>query len=299
MVRFSHILIFTLLAAPAVAEVPFGFSTRVACDAQHGVVGFAKEVAVLALGEDQIPLSQAISASGARYVSGEGDVEFWIKGDAASLEIGGASQSCTLTQRPWVARGNEPGWLITVADGRLKALLEYGTRELELTPPEAELRDGALWYDLPEMEITVEKALCHDDMTGRPYPEQVMLDLEGTTLRGCAGNTMDLLTGREWRIEDIMGQGVVDNSQTTLLVGADGHLSGKASCNRYMGQMGLTGEGLDIGPLASTRMMCPEALMAQETRYLSALQSVDRFDIDETGALVLYSLDQAVITARR
>jgi heat shock protein HslJ len=45
-------------------------------------------------------------------------------------------------------------------------------------------------------------------------------------------------------------------------------------------------------------MACPEALMAQERRVFEALEHVDRFDIDATGALVLIGADRPLMTAR-
>lgn len=52
--------------------------------------------------------------------------------------------------------------------------------------------------------------------------------------------------------------------------------------------------------LAGTTMMaCPEALMAQESRFLDALARVDGYRIDEAGTLVLTAAKSAAITAKR
>lgn len=301
--RESVFLIAVLSASPAFSgDLPFGFSTQVACETVAGRVGFAEGAAVLLdLGGEVSHLHQSVSASGAKYETEAGDLVFWIKGDEASLVAGGTEQACLLSLEAlgWTAGGNEPGWRIGVTEGRLEALLDYGETGFDKDLPEARLFDGALWYDWPDLALFLRPTLCHDDMTGMPYPESVTLKRGEQVLRGCGGAPLALLSGSGWRIEDIAGQGVIDASDVTLTVSPEGQVSGQAGCNRYTGGVELTGEGLTFGPLASTRMMCPEALMVQEARYFELLSTVDRFDIDETGALVLYGLDEAVITARR
>ena len=50
-------------------------------------------------------------------------------------------------------------------------------------------------------------------------------------------------------------------------------LSGRSGCNRYTGSWTADGDTLTIGPLAVTRMACPEPLMSLEQAFLSALSS--------------------------
>lgn len=107
------------------------------------------------------------------------------------------------------------------------------------------------------------------------------------------------LLGAEWLVEDIGGQGVIDDSRVTLRFGADGQLAGSAGCNRVFGSYRAEGAGLTLEPAGVTRMACPEALMAQEERFLETLARVTGFRIDETGALVLTDDAGAAIRARR
>lgn len=107
------------------------------------------------------------------------------------------------------------------------------------------------------------------------------------------------LVGREWRIEDVDGMGVIDFSNATLDFGADGHLSGNATCNRLIGSYRTDGEAITIEPAGATMMACPEALMAQEQRILDLLPKIERYVIDETGALILIAADGRTIAARR
>ncbi|WP_113911367.1 serine hydrolase [Roseovarius dicentrarchi] len=107
------------------------------------------------------------------------------------------------------------------------------------------------------------------------------------------------LVGREWRIEDVEGMGVIDFSHATLDFGPDGSLSGSATCNRLIGSYETDGDAITITPAGATMMACPEALMMQEQRILDLLPRIERFVIDETGALILIAADGRTIAARR
>lgn len=86
------------------------------------------------------------------------------------------------------------------------------------------------------------------------------------------------LTGSEWLLEDLGGSGVLDNVQATLAFPAKGKVAGKSSCNRFFGSAEINGNSVKLGPLAGTRMACPEAVMNQETKYLNALGAAERFE---------------------
>ena len=107
------------------------------------------------------------------------------------------------------------------------------------------------------------------------------------------------LLGQEWVIEDIAGSGVIDNSHATLHFLADGSLAGSATCNRIIGRYQTDGERLSIAPAGTTMMACPAALMNQERKLLALLPTVERYRIDESGALVLTAADGTKIVARR
>ena len=105
------------------------------------------------------------------------------------------------------------------------------------------------------------------------------------------------LVGPEWKIEDIGGQGVIDNSPAYLQFLPDGRLAGNATCNRLMGRYTIKGEALSFDEgLATTMMACPEAVMNQEQRLLKLLPGINSFRIDGTGALVMQTGTGETIT---
>ena len=107
------------------------------------------------------------------------------------------------------------------------------------------------------------------------------------------------LLGAEWKIENLDGRGIIDNSYATLLFLGDGRLAGSAMCNRIIGSYTSSGGNLKIAPVGTTMMACPEALMNQERKLLDMLPKVDQFRIDGSGALVLSTADGRTIVSRR
>ena len=70
-------------------------------------------------------------------------------------------------------------------------------------------------------------------------------------------------------------QAVVSPAAGTTLTAVFGvdTVSGSAGCNDYNGSYTLTGTSLVVGPLATTRKACDQAVMDQETAFLTALQT--------------------------
>jgi heat shock protein HslJ len=108
------------------------------------------------------------------------------------------------------------------------------------------------------------------------------------------------LAGTNWEVTGYNNgnQAVVSVLQGTSLTasfGADGNISGNAGCNNYNGPYKVDGDGITIGPLASTMMMCsdPAGAMDQETQFLAALQSAATYQI-EGNVLQMRTQDDAL-----
>ena len=94
------------------------------------------------------------------------------------------------------------------------------------------------------------------------------------------------LLGSEWLLKDLGGSGVLDNIQATLTFPEAGRVAGNGSCNRFFGPVETSGDAIKLGPLASSRMACPEAAMNQETKFLQALQAAERFEWKDPHLLI-------------
>jgi len=100
-------------------------------------------------------------------------------------------------------------------------------------------------------------------------------------------DTKGVLADTEWRIEDIVGRAVLGEAPATLRIETDGRVSGRTGCNLFTGSVQVGGEEIRFGPLATTRSVCPPALMEQEQRLLNAFEAARSFSIDESGLLHL------------
>ncbi len=94
-----------------------------------------------------------------------------------------------------------------------------------------------------------------------------------------------------WTVETIGDAGVLDQSEPSLIIQADGRVNGSSGCNRYSGTATLADDEMGFGALASTRMACAGAVMEQERAFLSALESVTGWREDADGRLVLLGAD--------
>jgi heat shock protein HslJ len=204
---------------------------------------------------------------------------------------------------PFTATGNEPGWRLEIADDRITLDADYGTTKLTMragTPqPVPDGRRYAGNADGRVLVVTVLDRVCKDDMTGMPRPQTVEVTMDEQALKGCGGDPATLLTGASWVVEDFDKQRMVEGTRVTLTFGADGRLSGSASCNNYTATYALRGEGLTIGQAASTRKACAPPLMAQEQSFLTMLAAVNRFEIGSDGVLILHAADGRTLRARR
>ncbi|HMB76946.1 MAG TPA: META domain-containing protein [Kiloniellaceae bacterium] len=126
--------------------------------------------------------------------------------------------------------------------------------------------------------------------------------LSGLALAACetsgaqgAGSRDNPLKNTSWLAEDIEGTAAAGNVQSTLNVALDNQVTGSGGCNNYFGLAVIEGDSFSMGPVGSTKMACPEVMMAQEQRFFAALTKARRFEtkdgqlslFDESGSLVL------------
>ncbi len=201
------------------------------------------------------------------------------------------------------ATGNEPSWRLDIGGTELTLLTNFGQDRLVAATPTAHVSGGTTTYlarsPQGELTATIVNQLCVDSMSGMPHPQSVTVVVGGQTLTGCGGDPASLLQGAEWSVVEIGGVPLVAGSTVTLDFAPDGRVSGHASCNNFMSEYALSGEGLAISKGAGTKMMCDAALMDQERRFLDALGGVQRFSIAADGALLLQTGDARAIKARR
>lgn len=286
---------------------PLAFATEMDCKGRRVRFGVADDRAVMEVGADRFPLQRVPAASGTRYAAPDDPETFlWNRGERVRVSVRGTElPECTILPSgpgPFRAAGNEPFWTLTIEDDRLTLRRVGVDTPFEARLPDPVVEDGAYVFVFPDggPAVTVREALCRDSMTGMPHPVTVTIRMEGTGMPGCGGDPAEVIAGREWVVEDIGQTGLIESSRVTLRLDPVAmRLSGSAGCNRYTAALEIGGEGISIGNAASTKMACPDALMTQEQRFFEALSRVIRFDIDDTGALLLYGPQpEPLITAR-
>jgi heat shock protein HslJ len=269
-------------------HVPLGFASTMDCGGRLIDIGFAGDAARLRVGPRVFELQPEAAASGAKFGDGAG-TGFWSKGNRATVTLDGTDlPECVpviAPTLPLVARGNEPGWVVTLSHEGVVYSGQDGTKR-EVPLPAATEADGATVFDDGNgLVVRVTDSLCRDTMTGMPHPYAVDLTLDGAELSGCGGEPRALLAGA-WNLVELPGVTLPDGAQPTLEIAGD-FMSGASGCNRFTGGIALSGEGLSLTPGGMTMMACEEPQMQLEAAYIDRLGRVSLFDIDEAGRLVL------------
>ena len=96
------------------------------------------------------------------------------------------------------------------------------------------------------------------------------------------------LVGTEWQLIQLGGETIQpqEGSFTITLSAEKGQISGVGACNRLSGTYRSDEKrSLRIGPLAATRMACPD--LKREQAFIEALESATHYDMDGPMLLIL------------
>lgn len=95
---------------------------------------------------------------------------------------------------------------------------------------------------------------------------------------------------RIWRLSEM--NGAPFDGDVTISFPRAGVVMGQGPCNRYNGALTLPYPWFGIGPLAATRMACPD--LPLETAYFATLESVTISEVRE-HSLILSTEDEVVL----
>jgi putative lipoprotein len=115
---------------------------------------------------------------------------------------------------------------------------------------------------------------CSPEGSGRTLPDS-------NAVAAPESMTPDLtLTNTYWKLIELNGAAVEpgEGRELHMILRGEDQVGGYAGCNQFTGSMTVTGDGLSVGPIASTRRMC-QNVMEQESTFLQALENAHRFDI--------------------
>ena len=200
----------------------------------------------------------------------------------------------------FTARGNEPGWIVRFDTENIAFEGNYGATKITVPKPVGRPSFNGMRYVSDRLTVDVTHAACTDDMSGRRYAETVTVLADGKEFRGCGGRNLppESLDGTVWKIVMMDQIPVLQGVQTETRF-AGGQVSASAGCNRITGSYSLSGNDFTFGEMATTRMMCPEKQMAQETKFLALLKGkvTKRYTVD--GDLILTNESGQRVTFRQ
>lgn len=203
----------------------------------------------------------------------------------ALVPLSAAAQSGAYT-----ARGQEPGWMLTITDRTIALNTADGAR-FETANPQPTRTPASGRYDVvlngKAAAISIEPQICRDSMSGMPHPDRVTISGLNGALNGCGGAPRALLGTKEWSITEVGSSAVLGSTAPTIAFLDDNAVAGSGSCNRFRGGFKLTGETLTIEQLATTMMACPDQVMQQEQAIIRQIEATRSFDIRADGALIL------------
>lgn len=195
----------------------------------------------------------------------------------------------------FLAAGNEPFWnLVIDVEGNIKFSLMSKVDVLFATPlPEIDIEKKTIVYKYPEyeIEITLKKVNCSDNMSGEKGTYDTEVILKGKLYRGCGKflvfNKDPLLKSDIGRLNDIW---VLENYKDTpvnSLVEAkntplleihlnEGRIMGNNSCNSFSGSVEADDISIKFDRIISTKMFCPDGI---EMQFMDALHKVNKWEI--------------------
>lgn len=182
--------------------------------------------------------------------------------------------------------GTEPFWGISVGDGRIIYDAMDEEDIMVAAPPRMETASGYRWQT-PRITVDVTHAACSDGMSMNLYPGDLKVRVDGRELIGCGGyDYRESLAGSRWRIVNITFNEVA--GEAYRLEFTENRVSGRAGCNRFSGSYRRTGDNeLEFGPLAVTRMACPEPQMEHERAALEIFTTRARLIFSRPGQVAL------------
>jgi heat shock protein HslJ len=168
----------------------------------------------------------------------------------------------------------------------------FGTYSLEGSKLTITL-EGSTMMACPELIMTQGEAFTAGLSSTAAYEIQAktltLKNAEGGTVMVLQASPQELV-GTRWQAIAVNNgkQAVVsliEGTEITAEFDAEGKLFGSAGCNQYNGPYDVEGQQIRIGPLATTRMACPqpEGVEAQEAAYLAALEKSTVYELVGTN----------------
>ena len=262
------------------------------CGAYTVKTEFKNEQLVVRFDDRQDTLNQQPVASGAKFVSEDGESIFWNKGDTANFIWRGESlpdcRAADSLPKAFSASGNEPFWALSMNAQQV----EVSTPEKEWMATVTEIESVGDDTSVPSWRVNtangdqldIRSKVCRDSMSGMIYPFTVNYsgDFNAT---GCGGETIDLLQGPKWILTEANAS-MTPSSNMYIQFLADGKLVGSDGCNQRFGQYQFGSEMVHLKWMGSTRRACSATVMEDARSFAEAVNNVRAIDFDQNTLII-------------
>lgn len=139
------------------------------------------------------------------------------------------------------------------------------------------------------------------DETWAKWAAIAIVALGAILLIALAVNADDELDGTSWTAQELQVDGTATRTAEGSVITAtfeDDVVAGIASCNNYFGSYAVDGDSITFGPIGTTLMACIPEYLAQETAYLAALATANRYAVDG-DTLTLFDGDTVLVVYAR
>ena len=109
--------------------------------------------------------------------------------------------------------------------------------------------------------------------------------------------TLDLVG--DWQITALDSAAALPDVEAIMSFSEDGQFSAMVGCNRAAGSYKLDETGLSFGPLAATRMMCPDEIMAQEDAFFRLMDRSADYRVEGEVVEILDDQGNTLVSGKR
>ncbi len=95
--------------------------------------------------------------------------------------------------------------------------------------------------------------------------------------KDAGGNRAEKLVGSTWMTMTVDGVSVPVDVESTLTFASETRLTGNGGCNAFSVTVSMAADEIDMGPIAKENRSCAPYVMAAESSFLTALQTVRSF----------------------
>ena len=307
MIKFSLLYLLALLVLVGCSLSPQQSEQVIyQCGTQPVALQSQTDGVVLSLRGEQQQLSSTRAASGARYQSSDQRTEYWNKGHQATITWKGELLPACVEQgylpQNIALRGNEPFWLMTLNQDHATYTTPDQEQEFALTGMD-DYSDSGVWSLAIEQEdnaigtIHISDNRCTDSMSGKAHPYSVTLRMAGKELKGCGGETEQLLQGQPWQLNAMTGYSETLLSNLSLQFLPNGRLAGSDGCNRFFGHYSVDGEMPRLNVNGMTKRMCRDDINDVAQKFTQLLNNTAKIAIKENGIVLRVNSGQQLTFA--